>query len=77
MYGGYLVLYWKVIQLARQGEIQSPLRGYVVPLLASVGSLFILWGGMQNPLFPLYALTCASVLLLSQWYYRRAVSSQK
>lgn len=77
LYGGYLVLYWKVIQLARQGEIQSPLRGYVVPLLASVGSLFILWGGMQNPLFPLYALTCAGVLFLSQWYYRRAFSSPK
>ncbi|MEL7649551.1 MAG: APC family permease [Sedimentibacter sp.] len=68
-YLGFILMYMAVIKLKRQGEIKSTLRGYVVPLLATSGSLFILYGGMQNPLFFYYLIFCASVIAVSLVYY--------
>lgn len=71
-YIGFILMYIAVINLARKGEIQSRIKGYVFPLLAILGSLFILYGGMQNPLFVYYAIFCIAVIAISLIYYRFA-----
>ncbi|HBD63091.1 MAG TPA: amino acid permease, partial [Clostridiales bacterium] len=71
-YIGFILMYIAVINLARKGEIQSKIKGYVFPLLAILGSLFILYGGMQNPLFVYYAIFCIAVIAISLIYYRFA-----
>jgi APA family basic amino acid/polyamine antiporter len=68
-YLGFILMYGAVIKLKRQGEIRSIVRGYVVPVLATLGSLFILYGGMQNSLFFYYLVFCASVIAVSLVYY--------
>lgn len=65
----YLVLYAKVFMMYLSKDIKSIWRGVICPLFASVGSLFILSGGMQNSLFFAYALICGIVIALSQVYY--------
>ncbi len=58
----YVFFYGKVISLHRSGRIPGKIRGVLVPLLASLGSLIILYGGAQNPAFFPYALLCALLL---------------
>ena len=68
----YLVFYFAVFQLWRKGEVKSVLFGVISPLLASLGSLMVLFGGMQNPLFlPVCLPICAAVLVLAYLYSRR------
>ncbi|WP_180326487.1 APC family permease [Raoultibacter phocaeensis] len=47
----YIVLYAKVFSLWREGSIKSRFKGVVAPACATVGSLFICIGSMQNPAF--------------------------
>lgn len=70
-YIGFILMYVAVIKLKMSGEIKSSIKGYVVPLLAIAGSLFILYGGMQNPLFIYYAAFCAAVIAVSLFYYNK------
>ncbi|MEF9975404.1 MAG: APC family permease [Oscillospiraceae bacterium] len=65
----YIPLYYQVFKLYRNGEIKSFWRGVLCPIFALVGSIFILSGGMQNPLFFIYFAICALVVILSQVYY--------
>ncbi|MBW7571782.1 APC family permease [Caproiciproducens faecalis] len=67
----YIILYYKVFTLYRAGEIKSAYRGVAVPVLATLGSLFILSGGLQSKLFFLYAAFCILVVLLALFYYRK------
>ncbi|MBE6829035.1 MAG: APC family permease [Ruminococcaceae bacterium] len=67
----YIILYYKVFALYRAGEIKSAFRGVAVPILATLGSLFILSGGLQSKLFFLYAAFCILVVLAALLYYRR------
>jgi APA family basic amino acid/polyamine antiporter len=67
----YVVLYWKVFRLYRAGEVRSVFRGVVAPAIATLGSLFILSGGLQNHLFVFYAAFCIFVVLLSFVFYKR------
>lgn len=67
----YIVLYYKVFVLYRKGEIQSAVRGVFVPIMATLGSLFILSGGLQSRLFVFYAAFCIIVVLISFAYYKR------
>lgn len=53
-YLGYIILYIAVIRLAKKGEIKSKINGFIIPVLAIVGALIILFGGIQNPLFPMF-----------------------
>lgn len=69
-YMGFILLYIAVINLTRRGEIQNKFKGYIVPSFAIMGSLFILYGGMQNPLFRYYALFCAAVIAAALIYYK-------
>lgn len=68
MYLLYALLYIQVIRLKKQGEIKSVVRGYIIPTLAILGSLIIFFGGMQNPMFWLYAAFSAFVLLTAYLY---------
>lgn len=68
-YIGFILMYIAVIKLAYHGEIKNKVKGYAVPILAIIGSLFILYGGMQNPLFVYYFLFCAIILAISLIYY--------
>lgn len=73
----YLVFYYTVFTMWRQGRIGDVFSGIVTPLLASVGSLFILFGGMQNPLFlPICVPICLVVLGVAYAYSKssKAVS---
>ena len=67
----YIVLYYKVFMLYRKGEIHSAVRGIFVPIMATLGSLFILSGGVQNKLFVFYAAFCIAIVLISFAYYDR------
>ena len=66
--GFVIVLYVAVIRLARKGEITSIFNGYVVPILAIIGSLVCVYAGFTNPMFPWYLLGCAIVILIA-WRY--------
>ena len=69
-YMGFILMYIAVINLTRHGEIRNKFKGYVVPILAIMGSMFILYGGMQNPLFKYYVLFCAAVIITALIYYK-------
>lgn len=60
----YLVLYYKVIKLFQQKEIQTWTKGLLFPVFAILGSLIMLYGGLQNPLAPYYVLFCIVVLIM-------------
>lgn len=70
-YFGLILLYITVIRLAKQGEIKNRVMGYVVPLLAIIGSLFIVYGGLQNPLFYYYVAFYLLVIVISLIYYKK------
>ncbi len=70
-YLGFILLYISVIKLAAKGEIRNKLMGYVVPVLAILGSLFILYGGMQNPLFIYYISFCIAIVILAVVFYNK------
>lgn len=70
----YIILYYQVFRLYCKGEIRSGFRGIFVPIMATLGSIFILSGGMQSRLFVFYAAFCLVVVLLSFLYYNRHTS---
>lgn len=65
----YILLYYQVFRLYIKKEITSLFKGVVCPLLATLGSLIILSGGLQNQYFIYYILFCVVVYMLSQWFY--------
>ncbi|MCX7773559.1 MAG: APC family permease [Clostridia bacterium] len=67
----YAILYYQIFKLYRKGEVKGPLNGVLFPLLAILGSLFILVGGLQNPLAPLYALFCVFIMALGFVYAKK------
>ncbi|MDF2675759.1 MAG: amino acid permease [Bacillota bacterium] len=70
-YLGFILLYISVIKLTAKGEIKNKLKGYIVPVLAILGSLFILYGGMQNPLFIYYISFCIAIVILAVVFYNK------
>ena len=69
-YLNYIVLYFAVMRLAKQGDIKSKMKGYVIPILATVGSLVILSGSITHPLFIYYFIVCFIIMLAGWIYYR-------
>ncbi len=65
----YIVLYCMVFKMYKSGEIHSAVRGVFYPIMATLGSLFILAGGIQNRMFLLYAAVCVGAVLASFIYY--------
>ena len=51
----------------------SVLRGLIIPIIAIIGSLLIIIGGLANPMTVVYILICAVVIALSLVYYKKEV----
>lgn len=67
-YLNYIVLYLTVMRLAKKGTIIGVIKGYVIPILAILGSLVILSGSISHPLFIYYFLICFAILLAGYFY---------
>lgn len=63
-YLNYIVLYITVIKMTKRGEIKSKVNGYLIPIMAILGSIIILSGSITNPMFFLYFIVCAGVMLV-------------
>jgi len=70
----FTALYIYVIQLRRKGEITSNIRGYVIPVMAIVGSCIMLYGGMQSSMFVLYSALSLMSMVIAYGY---AVAKEK
>jgi basic amino acid/polyamine antiporter, APA family len=68
-YLNYIVLYIAVIRLTRKGVIKSKLQGYLIPILATIGSVVILSGSITHPLFIYYFLVCFFIMFAGFIYY--------
>ena len=68
MYMLYFVLYIQVIKMKKRGVITSAWRGYVIPVLAMFGSIFIFVGGIQNKMFLAYVGFSAVVAIIAALY---------
>ena len=64
----YILLYFCVIKLYRRGEVEGAMKGLVIPLIATLGSLVIIVGGLQNPMTFLYLGICGLVLIVALIY---------
>ncbi len=69
-YLNYIVLYFAVMKLAKKGEIKGIIKGYIIPILATIGSLVIISGSISHPLFIYYFLVCFMIILAGYVYYR-------
>ncbi len=69
-YLNYCVLYIVIIRLAIKGEIKNKFMGYFVPFMAIIGSIIILLGGSNNPLFIYYLIICFIVMFCGYFYYK-------
>lgn len=70
----YILLYVKVIKLyMEKNDGLSVLRGLIIPIIAIIGSLLIIIGGLANPMTIVYILICAVVIVLSLVYYKKEV----
>jgi APA family basic amino acid/polyamine antiporter len=70
-YLNYIVLYFAVMNLAKKGIIKSKIKGYVIPILATIGSLVIISGSITHQLFVYYFVVCASIMLAGAIYYKK------
>jgi basic amino acid/polyamine antiporter, APA family len=69
-YLNYIVLYVAVMRLTKKGLIKGKGKGYLIPILASIGSLVILSGSITHPLFIYYFLICLCIILAGVLYYK-------
>ncbi len=70
-YVNYIVLYIAVMRLTKKGTIKGNIKGYVIPILATIGSLVILSGSITHPLFLYYFLICFAIMAAGYYYYRK------
>lgn len=70
-YLNYIVLYVAVMRLAKKGEIKGIVKGYIVPIFATIGSLIILTGSINHPLFVYYLIICLVILGSGILFYER------
>ena len=70
-YLNYMLLYLAVIKLTRKGEIKGIGKGYIIPILAGIGSLVIILGSVTHSLFVYYAGICFLIMLSGNLYYRK------
>lgn len=67
----YIILYFAVIKLYKKGEIEGYVRGVVIPILAIIGSVIIIIGGLQNPMTFLYLGICAIIIIISLIFWNK------
>ena len=68
IYGMYLFLY---VYYIKEFKDLNAWKRFGVPILATVGSLIILYGGFRNPSIGLYLIISVVVLLLGLVFYRK------
>lgn len=68
----YIILYYQVFRLWRQGAFKSVWYGVVFPLFATVGSLFVLIGGLTNPQFIIFVGICMVAIIGGLLYGKNA-----
>ncbi len=68
----YVFLYYQCFKLWRVGKVQQFQKGVIYPVLATLGSLFILIGGLQNPKFFLFVGVSLLAVLGGAWYGKNA-----
>ena len=69
-YVGYILLYLCIYKLKIKGEIKGIFRGIVTPTLAILGSLVILGGVFNNPLFFYYLIFSSVIIILAIVFWR-------
>ena len=69
----YILLYFKVFKIGLSGEIKGIWKGKVNPILATIGSLIILFGSIGNTLFFIYTFICGIILIsaILFWKYNK------
>jgi len=69
----YIILYIRVIHMKRRGIVTNRFFGYITPVLAIIGSLTILVGGvMSNPQYvPIFLVLSLIICILGFMYSRR------
>lgn len=68
-YVGYIILYLQVIKMFIKKDVKGVFKGIVIPVLAIIGSTFMLVGGLQNKMFLIYASISIAVVVISLLYY--------
>ena len=71
----FVVLYFKVFMFWREGKVKGVARGIIFPILATAGSIFIIYGGLQNPYFFIFVGICAIVFLVGYFYNHKVVAT--
>ncbi|MCR1949589.1 APC family permease [Clostridium sp. DSM 100503] len=66
----YILLYFKVFKMGLSGEVKGLWKGKINPILATIGSLIILFGGLGNSLFLVYALICGAILVSAILFWK-------
>ena len=70
----FVVLYFKVFMFWREGKVKGIARGVIFPILATAGSAFIIYGGLQNPYFFIFVVICAIVFSIGYSYKYKVVA---
>ena len=68
----YILLYIKVINMKKNGIIESSFKGIICPVFAILGSAIILIGGIvSNPLYaPVFIIFCSIVFIIGLAFYK-------
>jgi APA family basic amino acid/polyamine antiporter len=73
----YILLYFQVFRLWREGKVKGIWYGVVFPVFATVGSLFVLIGGLANPQFIIFVVICAIAIVGGYIYGGKAYDDVK
>ena len=68
----FIGLYYEVFRKGMKGEIKGFFKGKLNPIMAMLGSMIILYVGLQNKLFILYVIICSCILVSGYLYYKKA-----
>ena len=68
----FIALYYEVFRKGMKGEIKGFFKGKFNPIMAMLGSMIILYVGLQNKLFILYLIICLCILVSGYLYYKKA-----
>ena len=70
-YANFIVIYIAVIRLTKKKEIKSKFMGYIAPVIASIGSFMIFTASFSHPLFWVFIIASAIILIGGYFYTKR------